>query len=423
MPHSLASSISGWLRKRGKAVRPELTREQRDELKECFALIDTDGSGAIDADELQEAFKVLGMHVRRSEVEAMLEEVDRDGSGEVEYPEFVEIMTTKLADSQYAEELSGAGDIEDERDKRKSGKAKTLPFQLLAAAYRRKKMLEAVMLDQDGARSRFVSKLQVVEESESSPEKQEGGGRTGKEWDALRRYFGRGRTKRRNSTVMKDLARAQTDSDMEGAAKVGILANAVVDNNAAAKVKAPSSEDMELASLYSLCTGSDSRQLTPNTMRERERRAARRRSARFLDAYDSSEGEDEHGEHDGGPSSKLGMKAAKQRARILPRLDARVLSFQSPPPAENQIAVQPHTTGKLGYRFLGKVRPMSRFKYMPVTFEQEETYNNGSLPEPRLERLRKQRIKPEASRQRLHLVAIKSIRESSQMPPPAVGAL
>ena len=97
----VASSIAAWLRKRGKAVRPVLSKEQRDELRECFNLIDADGSGAIDADELIEAFKVLGYHIKRKECEALLAEVDRDGSGEVEYPEFVEIMTTKYTFSKY----------------------------------------------------------------------------------------------------------------------------------------------------------------------------------------------------------------------------------------------------------------------------------------------------------------------------------
>ncbi|CAK9878179.1 unnamed protein product [Sphagnum jensenii] len=89
-------SIAVWLRAHGKFVRPELTVKQRQELKECFELIDADGSGAIDASEMLTAFNVLGMHAKKSEVEAMLAEVDADGSGEVEYPEFVQIMTTKL---------------------------------------------------------------------------------------------------------------------------------------------------------------------------------------------------------------------------------------------------------------------------------------------------------------------------------------
>jgi hypothetical protein len=38
-------SIAVWLRAHGKFVRPELTVKQRQELKECFELIDADGSG------------------------------------------------------------------------------------------------------------------------------------------------------------------------------------------------------------------------------------------------------------------------------------------------------------------------------------------------------------------------------------------
>jgi Ca2+-binding EF-hand superfamily protein len=40
-------------------------------------------AGAIDASELLTAFNVLGMHTKKSEVEAMLADVDADGSGEV----------------------------------------------------------------------------------------------------------------------------------------------------------------------------------------------------------------------------------------------------------------------------------------------------------------------------------------------------
>ncbi|KAI5084516.1 hypothetical protein GOP47_0000685 [Adiantum capillus-veneris] len=75
--------VDAWLRAHGKTVRPELTKKQKQELKECFDLIDADGSGAIDAEELVTAFNVLGMRVKKSEVEKMLAEVDADGSGEL----------------------------------------------------------------------------------------------------------------------------------------------------------------------------------------------------------------------------------------------------------------------------------------------------------------------------------------------------
>ena len=51
-------SISSWLRKHGKSVRPRLDRRQLNALRECFDIIDTDGTGVITAEELQEVFTV-----------------------------------------------------------------------------------------------------------------------------------------------------------------------------------------------------------------------------------------------------------------------------------------------------------------------------------------------------------------------------
>jgi uncharacterized membrane protein YgcG len=163
-----------------QALRPQLSAEQQAQLEECFQLMDADGSGAIDADELDAAFKagqqrgwwcglallscllvvvmifmgycsvffyfvrvyeythtsahahtcmyptpcmlpervfpdapatttlmgiccvlrpveqLLGLQASRAEVSRMLDEVDADGSGEVEYPEFVQIMSSSL---------------------------------------------------------------------------------------------------------------------------------------------------------------------------------------------------------------------------------------------------------------------------------------------------------------------------------------
>lgn len=41
-----------------QSLRPKLSDEQQKQLEECFELMDADGSGAIDADELGAAFKV-----------------------------------------------------------------------------------------------------------------------------------------------------------------------------------------------------------------------------------------------------------------------------------------------------------------------------------------------------------------------------
>ena len=79
---SVSVSIADWFRKHGYAVRPELSKQERVQLQECFALMDGDGSGAIDVDELYSAFKILGLHVTKHAVAELLAKVDADGSGE-----------------------------------------------------------------------------------------------------------------------------------------------------------------------------------------------------------------------------------------------------------------------------------------------------------------------------------------------------
>ena len=81
VPVSVSVSIADWLRKHGRAVRPSLTKQERAQLAECFALMDGDGSGAIDVDELYRAFRVLGLRVTKKSVSELLAEVDADKSG------------------------------------------------------------------------------------------------------------------------------------------------------------------------------------------------------------------------------------------------------------------------------------------------------------------------------------------------------
>lgn len=59
----LSVSIQFWLRKRGQNVQTPMTDHQKGQLKECFELIDTDGSGSLDVRELFELFDVSCWHV------------------------------------------------------------------------------------------------------------------------------------------------------------------------------------------------------------------------------------------------------------------------------------------------------------------------------------------------------------------------
>ena len=61
----------------GKFARPELTEEQKQEIKEAFDLFDTDKSGSIDYHELKVAMRALGFDVRKTEVLKLMKDFDR----------------------------------------------------------------------------------------------------------------------------------------------------------------------------------------------------------------------------------------------------------------------------------------------------------------------------------------------------------
>ena len=85
--------------------RTELTEEQKQEIKEAFDLFDTDGSGSIDQKELKVAMRALGFEPKREEIKKLITEVDKDGSGVIDFPEFLDMMTAKMAERDPREEM------------------------------------------------------------------------------------------------------------------------------------------------------------------------------------------------------------------------------------------------------------------------------------------------------------------------------
>ena len=69
-------------------------------LKRLFKQFDQDGSGSIDAEELQEAMERLGHEISMRQVKKMISDADVNGDGEVDYAEFTAIMGTAASDKQ-----------------------------------------------------------------------------------------------------------------------------------------------------------------------------------------------------------------------------------------------------------------------------------------------------------------------------------
>ncbi len=84
---------------------PELTDDQKSEIREAFDLFDTDGSGTIDIKELKVAMRALGFETSKEELRKLVSQVDKDGSGAVDFKEFLQMMTSKMADRDSREEM------------------------------------------------------------------------------------------------------------------------------------------------------------------------------------------------------------------------------------------------------------------------------------------------------------------------------
>merc|ERR1719164_269259 len=80
-----------------KKAAPTLAPEQVEEVREAFSLFDVDSSRAISYKELRACMKALQIKVDKEELKKMILEVDADQSGEIEFPEFLQMMTGKMA--------------------------------------------------------------------------------------------------------------------------------------------------------------------------------------------------------------------------------------------------------------------------------------------------------------------------------------
>ncbi|XP_052010907.1 uncharacterized protein LOC127663385 [Xyrauchen texanus] len=85
--------------------KPELTEEQKQEIREAFDLFDTDGSGSIDVKELKVAMRALGFEPKKEEIKKMISDIDKEGSGAINFNDFLSMMTQKMSEKDSKEEI------------------------------------------------------------------------------------------------------------------------------------------------------------------------------------------------------------------------------------------------------------------------------------------------------------------------------
>ncbi|MBN3291523.1 CETN1 protein, partial [Polypterus senegalus] len=98
-------SLGATSQRKKAGPKPELTEEQKQEIREAFDLFDTDGSGYIDVKELKVAMRALGFEPKKEEIKKMIAEIDKESTGKIDFSDFLGVMTQKMAEKDSKEEI------------------------------------------------------------------------------------------------------------------------------------------------------------------------------------------------------------------------------------------------------------------------------------------------------------------------------
>ena len=87
--------------------RPGLTEDEIEEIREAFALFDTDGSGYIDPKELKAAMHSLGFEAKNPTIYAMIADLDtHENSSGINFDQFLDAITNKLGNKETREGIA-----------------------------------------------------------------------------------------------------------------------------------------------------------------------------------------------------------------------------------------------------------------------------------------------------------------------------
>ena len=88
------------------ARAPGLTDEELQEVREAFNLFDTEGTGTIDPKELKAAMQSLGFEAKNAAVFSIIRDIAASGEEAITFDVFVEMLTSKIGDSDSREDIN-----------------------------------------------------------------------------------------------------------------------------------------------------------------------------------------------------------------------------------------------------------------------------------------------------------------------------
>ncbi|CAF3259715.1 unnamed protein product [Rotaria socialis] len=98
-------ALGGAAKKRAAGSRSDLTEEQKGEIREAFDLFDADGTGSIDVKELKVAMRALGFEPKKEEIKKMLADIQKENAGTIDFNDFLQLMSQRMAEKDSKEEI------------------------------------------------------------------------------------------------------------------------------------------------------------------------------------------------------------------------------------------------------------------------------------------------------------------------------
>lgn len=86
----------------------QLSAKQQEDIKDAFNAFDTDGTGHMQTRQLKVAMRALGFEPKKNEIKKLVTHVDKNNTGLLCFNDFVEIISTKLAEKDSKDEIMKA---------------------------------------------------------------------------------------------------------------------------------------------------------------------------------------------------------------------------------------------------------------------------------------------------------------------------
>uniref|UniRef100_A0A8D2LWG7 Calglandulin n=1 Tax=Varanus komodoensis TaxID=61221 RepID=A0A8D2LWG7_VARKO len=98
-------AAGGGGQRRRTGPKLELSAAQKQQMREAFDLLDSDGTGTIGVKDLKVCIRALGFEPSKEEIKKIVFDVDKEGLGKIGFDAFYSVMTQKMSEVDPKEEI------------------------------------------------------------------------------------------------------------------------------------------------------------------------------------------------------------------------------------------------------------------------------------------------------------------------------